>query len=410
MKKTKVMTLVSLSVFVCICVILFFLLQDVPKDPNLTVTQEDETEETETLPVSKEETVTQTMETPLTSEHSHLWMIKSFSPALCEKDGLRVLSCQCGETIEEILPKLVHQFEGGTCISPSKCKLCGKEGEKKDHIFENARCISCGQTISSPIYALGTSFDFDEKEDSITAKLGTPTEILVEGKIRSLVYAQTSRLTVFQMDPEGLWGVFTMDPSAFLNVDGKVVTYSNFTGRKDPNSDATYQILGRFKIFGFRDKFREDQCYGLWVHYSDLSYHYMTDADITSDYTAQTRLSFYYVNALRSRHGLAPLAWSAAASQVSYNYSEKMAKENFFAHDYKCGERLTQAGVLWKTCGENLSQGYTNAFFVTDAYYNSKDHRTNILSEGFTRVGMGFYLKTDSSGPLSVLGAQTYFS
>lgn len=415
MKKAKLISLLSVSIFVILSFSALLLFRYSANEPILTETKEETRKETHTnqdeIPTSSQnDQPTLTQKQPENTEHKHLWKIKSLTDPVCEKNGLRVLSCSCGEKIDEIIPKLEHQFEGGSCISPEKCVFCGKEGEKKGHEFQNAVCLSCGQKITSQIYALGTSFDFDESENSIIAKLGTPTEILTEGKFRSLIYARSSKLTVFQTDSEGLWGVFTMDPDAFFHVGEKVVDFANFSGKKDPNSDTIYQNVGAFRVFAFRDQILDNGCYGMWIHYSDMSYNYMQNPDISDDYSAQSRISFYYVNALRSRHGLAPLAWSPAAAEVSITYSKKMVREDFFAHDYKCGERLTESGVIWKTCGENLSQGYTNAFFVGDAYYNSQGHRSNVLSHDFTFVGIGFALKNDEKGPTSVLGAQTYFS
>jgi uncharacterized protein YkwD len=128
------------------------------------------------------------------------------------------------------------------------------------------------------------------------------------------------------------------------------------------------------------------------------------------NYDPQSRISFHYVNALRAKNSLPALLWSPEAAEVSCLYSEKMAKEDFFCHDGLYGTRLNQAGVVWRSCGENVSQGYVNSLFVCDAYYNCLDHRNNILNASFTHVGMGYYLKTDEYGPLAVMGTQTFYS
>ena len=398
MKKIIRLIRISVSVFVLLCILGILMI--------ITALNESKEAVPATVPENSEIQEGFTEE----GEHSHFWETKQYRDPVCEKEGLRILSCRCGEKIEEVIPALTHEFEGGTCVVPSTCKYCGTDGEKKDHEYRDAVCTVCKKEVKKPVFVFGKTFDFDDSEESITKKLGAPTEILTEGNIRSLVYENADKLTVFQLDGQGLWGVFTMDPNAFFKLSSKVISYSSFTGQDDTKSDATYQLIGGFRVFGFSDSIGDDKCYALWVHYSDLSYHYAMDSNIHVDYTAQSKLSFYYVNALRSRHGLAPLSWSHVGEKVSLEYAEKMAKENFFAHDYQIGQRLTQKGLVWKSCGENLSQGYTNAFFVNDAYYNSTDHRSNILNETFTQVGIAFYLKTDDKGPLYVLGAQTYYN
>jgi uncharacterized protein YkwD len=83
-----------------------------------------------------------------------------------------------------------------------------------------------------------------------------------------------------------------------------------------------------------------------------------------------------------------------------------MIENDFFDHDGSYAERLSQKGVFWRSAGENISQGYFNAFFVCDAYYNSSDHRTNILSTDFTHVGMGYCRRLTS---VTVFGAQIFY-
>ncbi len=96
------------------------------------------------------------------TEHQHFWLISSYFAPQCEKDGLRVLSCKCGEKVEETIPGKAHEFEGGSCQTESKCKFCGIKGKKFDHSFEDARCVYCQYEIKAPVYALGQTFYFDD--------------------------------------------------------------------------------------------------------------------------------------------------------------------------------------------------------------------------------------------------------
>jgi uncharacterized protein YkwD len=134
----------------------------------------------------------------------------------------------------------------------------------------------------------------------------------------------------------------------------------------------------------------------------------MNDPNLYANYLGQERLSFYYVNALRVRNGLAPLLWSDACSQVAVEYSSYMIESGFFGHDNSYLNRLKQKGISYQNAGENLSQGYFNAFFVSDAYYNSASHRANVLDPIFRYVGIG-YVKRGGDAT-AVFGAQIFYS
>lgn len=385
------------------------------KDPRETFfTTEEETPVT-TSSISS--TTTQTVfsgktENPVpATSHVHQWTKASVTEASCVANGLIIFRCSCGDEREEVLLSIPHDYVSGGCGNRFRCKNCGGAGELAPHRFEKNACSLCGLTVNSPVFVHNTQLDFDENVSSILQKMGNPTEILNEGELKSLVYASDlATLTVVQTDSVGLWGVFTLDPTAFFYVDGQVIKAEGFSGKPDTQSDTSYREIDSCRIYGFRDQLGTRQYYGMWMRYTECEYHYLTDPRIVQDYGTQERLSFYFVNGLRAINGLAPLQWSDRAALVSREYSQKMATENFFAHDNLYGNRLNAAGVVWRSCGENVSQGYTSSFFVCDAYYNCEDHRNNILNPTFTHVGMGYAMQTDGTYPVTVLGTQTFYS
>lgn len=346
-----------------------------------------------------------------TTQHQHQWLVFSLKEATCLQEGERVWSCNCRRTKSEKIEKTPHEFSGATCSIPGTCKRCGAKGETLKHIYSGNTCVLCKEEIKSPVFVLGKEIAFDETAESIIQKLGTPSEILLEGELKSLLYYQDySRFTILQTDSVGLWGVFTFDPDAFFQVGGQMNSFSSFNGKKDTESESDFLTVDSCRIYGFRDRLGKGDLYALWMRYEECRYDFMQDSDILKNYDPQSRISFHYVNALRCKNGLKPLLWSQEAAFASSLYSEKMAKENFFYHDGLYGTRLNQLGVVWRSCGENISQGYVNSFFVCDAYYNCLDHRNNILNASFTHVGMGYFLKTDAYGPLAVMGTQTFYS
>jgi len=380
--------------------------------PNETATEEILTEiQTETVTEEQTETIPPpATEVPITTTvHTHAFRVYSIRQAVCGKAGERVWACSCGETKKEYLPALNHRFSESSCTAPSVCSLCGlQQSTRLGHVLQGNTCTRCQKKIEAPIYVLGQELHFDATLANVEEVLGPPTEVITEGIFVSLVYAQNpAELTVIQLDDVGLWGVVTLDPAALFFLDGKTVSIADFSGTRDLNSEAYYQDIGSCRIFGFKDNLASRSFYGLWLRYSECRYDYMNDPAVASSYFGQSRLSWYYTNALRAKNGLATLAWSDAAAKVATDYSQVMAEREVLDHDGSFGDRLKNEGVFWYYAGENISEGYFNLYFVCDAYYNSESHRENILNGKFTHVGMGYY---QTALQKNVYGAQIFFS
>jgi len=96
----------------------------------------------------------------------------------------------------------------------------------------------------------------------------------------------------------------------------------------------------------------------------------------------------------RARHGLNALHWDEKTLGVARAHSTDMAKRRYFNHYTPEGispfDRLTAAGVTYWTAGENIAMGQRSAAIVVNAWMNSPGHRANILTAGFTHIGIGF--------------------
>ncbi|MBR5295003.1 MAG: hypothetical protein IKU24_00260 [Clostridia bacterium] len=375
------------------------------RDEKPVFSENDKAEKNEEIPSSSSVSTTVS-----TTKHEHHWLLFSLKEANCMSEGERVWSCDCGNIKKEKIEKAAHLFDDATCTKAPVCQRCGTKGEALKHNFSGPTCTLCQFVSGAPIFVLGCELSFDESASEIVKKLGTPDEVLMEGELKSLLYYKDySRFTVIQTDNVGLWGVFTFDSAAFFQIGNNYIDQKNFTGQKDTQSDAEYMDADSCRIYGFHDRLGEGEIYALWMRYSECNYDFMLDLDVSQNYDIQSKISYQYVNALRAVSGLSELSWSEEAAKASYRYAEMMAIGNFFYHDNLYGARLNEEGIVWRSCGENISQGYTNALFVCDAYYNCQDHRNNILNAEFTHVGMGYFLKIDEFGPLAVMGAQTFY-
>lgn len=79
------------------------------------------------------------------SEHVHNFVATETKKATCSKDGYEKLACDCGETTEEVIPMLGHDFQyyattPATCVKPGAVKY---------------KCTRCGAQESEDIQALG---------------------------------------------------------------------------------------------------------------------------------------------------------------------------------------------------------------------------------------------------------------
>jgi uncharacterized protein YkwD len=112
---------------------------------------------------------------------------------------------------------------------------------------------------------------------------------------------------------------------------------------------------------------------------------------------------FDLTNAVRVKHGLAPLSWDERARRSARNHSLDMATNNYFDHVNLKGqdpfERMEAQGIRYWTAGENIAMGYPSSIFAHEALMNSLGHRKNILNPNYTHVGMGVQFQAGTKYP-----------
>lgn len=107
------------------------------------------------------------------------------------------------------------------------------------------------------------------------------------------------------------------------------------------------------------------------------------------DYASQVAA---LVNAVRAQHGLAALTVDARVQRAAQVRAAETAQS--FSHTRPNGSSfstaLTEAGVTYRTAGENIAYGQSTPQAVVDAWMNSSGHRANILSSSYTTIGVGY--------------------
>ena len=103
------------------------------------------------------------------------------------------------------------------------------------------------------------------------------------------------------------------------------------------------------------------------------------------------------VNALRRRHGLAPLRVSAPLAAAAAAHSRSMASRGFFSHTSADGSPFAQRveryyaaeGYRYWSAGENLlwSSSALDARAAVQMWLASPPHRRNLLSPKWREIG-----------------------
>lgn len=94
---------------------------------------------------------------------------------------------------------------------------------------------------------------------------------------------------------------------------------------------------------------------------------------------------FADTNAARAQNGQPPLAGNFAMNAVAAAWSQNQASRSKMEHNPSYSSQVPSG---WRTAGENVAYGYTAAT-VTTAWMNSPGHRANIVSAGYTHIGVG---------------------
>jgi uncharacterized protein YkwD len=105
------------------------------------------------------------------------------------------------------------------------------------------------------------------------------------------------------------------------------------------------------------------------------------------------------INAIRTSHGLAPLAPSGALNASALGHSRDMVARGYFSHDTPSGstpaQRMLRHGVACPNgcaLGENIawaSGSYSTPAAIVQAWMGSPGHRANILDPVFRYEGLG---------------------
>lgn len=97
-------------------------------------------------------------------------------------------------------------------------------------------------------------------------------------------------------------------------------------------------------------------------------------------------------NLYRARVGAKPLTQNAQLSAAAQKHAENMASQNRLAHQLDGKgflERSQGEGYTFLTGGENIAEGAWSSSHVVEMWMRSPGHRRNLLSSGYSEIGVG---------------------
>ena len=98
------------------------------------------------------------------------------------------------------------------------------------------------------------------------------------------------------------------------------------------------------------------------------------------------------VNAERAKYGLTPLAYSESIEKAAQVRAAEIIEvfDHTRPNGASCFTALQEAGVVYRTAGENIAAGYSTPQQVVEGWMNSSGHRSNILNANYGKIGVGY--------------------
>ncbi|WJY28241.1 CAP domain-containing protein [Sporosarcina trichiuri] len=99
-------------------------------------------------------------------------------------------------------------------------------------------------------------------------------------------------------------------------------------------------------------------------------------------------------NAERQKAGLKPLQFDEKLLKSARQKSADMAANRYFSHTSPTYgspfDQMKANGITYRSAAENIAMGQRSAQEVVQDWMNSPGHRQNILTPGFTHIGIGY--------------------
>lgn len=95
------------------------------------------------------------------------------------------------------------------------------------------------------------------------------------------------------------------------------------------------------------------------------------------------------INQQRTSRNLPALRASLLLDRSAQNWTNAMVSSDDFSHGTNFASRITAAGYVWRSAGENIATGFQTPRSVVNAWMASTGHCQNILNPTYGNVGTG---------------------
>jgi uncharacterized protein YkwD len=95
------------------------------------------------------------------------------------------------------------------------------------------------------------------------------------------------------------------------------------------------------------------------------------------------------INQQRARHHLPALHASPLLNRSAQGWTNSMVVSDQFTHGANFASRISAAGYVWRSAGENIATGFATPRAVVKAWMGSAGHCQNILNPSYRNVGTG---------------------
>ncbi len=302
----------------------------------------------------------------------------------CTQDG----SCQnCGQ----VFKATGHKVVGQTCTTDGSCQNCGQVFKATGHNFVNGVCSVCKYSTLKPYIRYNSkTINFNVTPTTVKSLLGNPQDTLTDkialGNVTVYVYCSNySNLGIFTFINNKLTQFYSNNKYTSVSDKGSTFSLSKATVSE------FYYTIGNINIETYIDNHASKGAY-TYSYLASVGEKYTFEK--TSVYTTHQKLVFHLTNGCRALNGVSPLTYCTTAQKAAYKHSLDMATNNYFSHTSLNGndvvDRLDAVGINnWYACGENIAAGLRDPYVLTEAWYNSTGHRSNMLNKNFENLGVG---------------------
>jgi uncharacterized protein YkwD len=95
------------------------------------------------------------------------------------------------------------------------------------------------------------------------------------------------------------------------------------------------------------------------------------------------------INQQRTSRHLPPLRASLLLDRSAQSWTNAMISSDVFSHGANFAGRISAAGYVWRSAGENIATGFQTPRSVVNAWMASTGHCQNILNPTYGNVGTG---------------------